>query len=218
MRLALLRTMQRRRRAPFVITVALAATVACGSTSEDGQPDGGSGADGGGTGGVTGGSGGLGGLGGFGGVGGPTGDGGSSANPPYVPCPTALPEDGGPCEPDEYAGDYACFIPDPCGDGADVSASCTGGKWVVADIECQCVCPEWVPKHGDSCNPCYVDSCYWGGCRDDLKHYASCVDGVWETTYTSCFPPKDGGIAFDATVTFDAGSLIDASTSPDGGS
>lgn len=212
---------RRPRRLPFVISVALSATVACGGSTSgdtgDNQSDGGSGGAITGTGGLGGfGGGGLGG--GLGGIGLSSGGGGY---PPASPCPSKIPEGGTHCVPDSVNGGPYCDYDDPCGGADQIVATCTG-VWDVPNADCPCECPNKYPTEGTACDPCIVDVCGWGDCSTDVTYSGKCVNGVWETEMHSCFPqavdggfpPLDGGPAL-----LDSGMpSSDSGTTLDGGS
>jgi hypothetical protein len=191
------------RRAPFVVTIALAAAAgACGgSTSGDDNGGsggtGGTGATGGGTTGGSGGSGGgtLGGSGGIGGIsdGGSPNFGGCGANPPSIPCPETPPEVGSAC-PDGPGGCFgswwgtSCYYPDPCGSTEQLVYDCGGTTWqfqsgpTVAPM-----CPASPPADGDPCSACNLPQCTWGDCASSTgATTASCINGAWSVATLAC--------------------------------
>lgn len=174
--------MKRSRRAPFVITVAIAATSgACGG-STDSEPSG--------SGGVS--TGGVGsnppGFGGFGGTsaGGSTSSGGTGASPPSVPCPLERPLEGSECPAGTWFG-TSCYFPDPCGGRSPLVAECVSqtATWhLLGGTECECPLTE--PANGSSCSTSASVQCAYPT-EYCCSNVATCYAGSWSLAV--CNPP-----------------------------
>jgi hypothetical protein len=163
--------MKKPRRAPFVVTVALAAagsSVACGgSTSGDGSGGTSSGGSGGGVGGYS------------------TGGYGAGGNPPHIPCPDALPQEGSACPQGSWWGN-SCLFPDPCGGTEALVVECTQAGWHLLG-SANCACPATQPTPGTACSVPSTEYCsYSDGCCPTSY---SCQDGTWSASGVSCNPP-----------------------------
>ena len=177
-------------RAPFVVTLAVAAAAAgCGgeALSEDDGSGGSSGVSGSGAGGSGGSSGSSsGGVGGgSGGTGG--GSGGVGGNPPIPECPTDPPARGSSCALLGMTCHYGCEF------GNDITATCDGGDWRVGITSCNPppppACPTEEPMWGQSCSEpgqvcTYGDP---GACCGPAEWH--CEGGQWENWTGTCNPP-----------------------------
>jgi hypothetical protein len=118
-----------------------------------------------------------------------------TVNPPaYDPCPTTLPQDDAPCH---VSPDEECYFDGACGPQT-YYAFCNGGRWAVAPLSCNppecgvdtdCACPEDAPPAGNPCDLPADTVCTYLYCDEFPTQSATCVDGFWEITYTSCNPP-----------------------------
>jgi hypothetical protein len=157
--------MKKARRAPFVVTMAIAAVgSACGgSTDSDGSGGGGSG--------------------------GSPGGGGYGANPPSIPCPTDLPAEGDACPVGGWWGNSCTFV-DPCGGPQPFYAECNmqTGQWhLLGSTDCS-ACPTSAPMEGTGCAVAPGAWCSYPGdgcCPDEFQ----CISGKWEKPGVSCNPP-----------------------------
>lgn len=162
------------RRAPFVVTIALAAVGSgCGGSTSSGEGSGGT-TSGGSGGSVSGGTGGI-------------GTGGYGANPPSIPCPADLPAEGSACPTGNFWGN-TCAFPDPCGKPEPFYAECNlqTGQWHLLGSTA-CGCPTAQPSPGTACSLPSTQYCsYDDGC---CPTGFSCQDGLWVETGVSCNPP-----------------------------
>lgn len=157
--------MKKSRRAPFVVTMALAAVGSgCGgSTNSDGTGGGGSG-----------------------GSGGSPGGGGYGANPPGIPCPADLPAEGSACPSGSFWGNSCAFL-DPCGGPDPFIAECSyeTHQWHLLGST-DCACPASEPVVGAACSVGAGQWCSYPGCCP--KEF-QCIDDKWEMSNVSCNPP-----------------------------
>jgi hypothetical protein len=192
---------KRRLRAPFVATVASAATAfmpACSGKTSDEPPAPAVTSDG-------------------GPEGGP--DGGADGGPDSASaCPATTPAQGGPC-----TGSAVCGV--PC-DLVHPAVACVNGTWVLSG-GCNppppiCACPAQLPVSDSSCADCagryptlpgpgpsQTINCGYNECLGYPTDYATCdpTTGLWSVGHASCNPPPP---------TYDAGPDADAGTGPDG--
>lgn len=149
-----------------MITVALAAAAASGSTACGGQTAG----DG---------------SGGSGGIGGGT-------NPPYVPCPPSAPAEGSKCGGGiGWSEDHCTYTPSSC--GIAVTADCIDGKWSLTLEPDSCnPCPISEPADGSACPKVGLECEYPGKDMCESGRTSTCTDYGWFTTgwgTGGCNPP-----------------------------
>lgn len=194
----------RRYRAPFVVTLSVASTLAAcgGSTSGDSSGTGGSG-----------GSGNVSGSGGSGNVG------GSGGNP--AKCPASFPQNETSC--DLPSGTSCNYDQGDC--CPPWEAQCLNGKWQGFASSCNppppMPCPESPPPAGAPCGsrePCSnpYQYCTYGKCMDGSPHtIAQCSGGVWDVQYSNCtLPPCEGLSACDCFDRADCQAVSDSCICP----
>ncbi|MBK7579262.1 MAG: hypothetical protein IPI67_03565 [Myxococcales bacterium] len=181
----------RRYRAPFVVTLASVATLACGG-STDSDPNGSGG---------SGGSGNMSGGGGSGNVssGGSGNVGGSGGN--NAKCPPSFPQN-----------EQSCALPEGTSCKYDQGtccppweAICQGGKWQGFASSCNPPppepCPSSPPTPGSTCgssDPCGGQDqyCTYGKCQDGSPStVATCNGGSWEVAESDCIPASCEGLS-----------------------
>jgi|CXWL01.1.fsa_nt_gi hypothetical protein len=146
-------------RKAWFIAVALAAVVACGKSTGNGNEDGGTGGSGGSGGGI-----------------GTVNDAGLPDGGKFIPCPTEKPFNDTACLPDERRCEYG---DDPRGPRCRPLAICDQGNWSVIDPGCvnapTATCPATREQaQGQACDPFDAYCSYDGGLS---CHCTDCTDG-----------------------------------------
>lgn len=134
-----------------------------------------------------------------------------STNPPFVECPDEQPVAGTSCGNILAACDYV-EAPDECGNQAGTRWTCEESAWVgesLFDGPSSCnppfpTCPDEMPESGDSCSEeheLYGDPCPYTvdiGCGPQ-EEIATCEDGEWSVSFTTCNPPPPDPCVLQAT-------------------
>jgi hypothetical protein len=119
--------------------------------------------------------------------------GAGGCNPPApLPCPTTEPSPGTSCS---NAAGQICSYPDEC-TGMNVAFTCVSGLWQGAGApDGPVLCPSSVPPQGSSCAACagrWPSDCNYGpDCNGSPTQTAVCdgTSGTWNILVSSCNPP-----------------------------